>query len=156
MSHIRYNGVILWNGVTVDWSSVGTWLDRCSAPCSRMWARGLFIIAYRPNHVVCYARFCSVKWELVEDSIEGHEIRDGNDVWRGFMSGEAPMWHMKLSLAKGGSKGGSLSRGKVGWVRAGFGWYAEAGGVGTEFIKKILSFWYFYNAYLYLLLALLL
>ena len=31
------------------------------------------------------------------------------------------MWHMKLSLAKGGSKGGSLSRGKVSWVRAGLG-----------------------------------
>ena len=38
------------------------------------------ITAYSPNHVVWYARFCCVKREWVEDSIEGHEIRDGNDV----------------------------------------------------------------------------
>ena len=31
------------------------------------------------------------------------------------------MRHMELPLAKGGSKGGSLLRGEVGWVRAGLG-----------------------------------
>ena len=41
LSHIRYHGVILWNGVTVYWSSVGTRFGTCSAPGARMWARGL-------------------------------------------------------------------------------------------------------------------
>ena len=46
----------------------------------------------------------------MEGSIEGHEVRDVNDVWGDFMLGEAPMRHMRLSLAKGGS----LLRGEVG------------------------------------------
>ena len=46
------------------------------------------------------------------------------------------MWHMKLSLAKGGSKGGSLSRGKVGWVRAGLGGMRRLEVLGQSLIKK--------------------
>ena len=35
LSHIRYNGVLLWN-VNVDWSTVGTWFGICSAPGTTM------------------------------------------------------------------------------------------------------------------------
>ena len=33
---IRYHGVFLWNGVTGDRSSVGTWFGTCCAPGTRM------------------------------------------------------------------------------------------------------------------------
>ena len=41
MSHIRYHGVLLWNGVAGDWLSVGTWFGICCAPGAKMQARGL-------------------------------------------------------------------------------------------------------------------
>ena len=41
MSHLRYHGILLWNGATVDWSSVGTWFGTCSNLDGRIWARGL-------------------------------------------------------------------------------------------------------------------
>ena len=41
LSHIRYHGVLLWNGVTFDWSSVGAGFGTCSAPGARTWACGL-------------------------------------------------------------------------------------------------------------------
>ena len=31
LSHRRYHGVLLWNGVTIDWLSVDTWFGICSA-----------------------------------------------------------------------------------------------------------------------------
>ena len=61
---------------------------------------------------------CSAKEELVEHSIEGHEIRGSNNVKEAFRFREAPTRHMKLLLAKGGSL---LLRREVGCVRAGFG-----------------------------------
>ena len=36
MSHIRHQGVHLWNEVTIDWLSVGTWFGTFSALGSRM------------------------------------------------------------------------------------------------------------------------
>ena len=41
MSHIRYDDVLLWNDVAVNWSSMRTWFGICNAPGTRMWARGL-------------------------------------------------------------------------------------------------------------------
>ena len=36
LRHIRYHGVLLWNGVTFHWSCVGSLSGTCSAPGSRM------------------------------------------------------------------------------------------------------------------------
>ena len=41
MSQIRYHGVLLWNDVEVDWSSVCTWFGTRIGPGVRMWAYGL-------------------------------------------------------------------------------------------------------------------
>ena len=60
---------------------------------------------------------CSAKQKWVEHSIKVHEIRNGNDVLRGILLGEAPIRHIKLPLAKSGSP----LRDEMGWVRAGFG-----------------------------------
>ena len=38
---MRYHGVLLRNGVTAHWLSVGTWFGTCSAPSARMHTRGL-------------------------------------------------------------------------------------------------------------------
>ena len=59
---------------------------------------------------------CGAKGELVEYGIEGYEVRHGNNVQVGFSLGKAPMWHVKLTL----SKGGPLLRGEVGWDRVAY------------------------------------
>ena len=41
LSHRRYRGVLLWNDVTVDWLSVGSWFGTFSAPGAGLRACGL-------------------------------------------------------------------------------------------------------------------
>ena len=115
----------------VDWSSVGTWFGTCSAPSTTMRACSLvYPLFVAQTTWFGTSDFCSAKGEWVEYSIEGHEIRDGNNVW-GFRLGEAPIRHMKLLLAKGASL---LLRGEVGWFRA------ELGGVSRlEVLEKSLD-----------------
>ena len=80
--------LFVWNDVTVNWSRVGTWFGTCSAPGTRMRARGLV-------HSLFVAQttwfgmpdVCSAKGEWVEHSVKGHEIRDGNNVKVGFRLG---------------------------------------------------------------------
>ena len=88
MSHIRYHGVLLWNGVAGDWLSVGMWFGTCCAPGARMRARGLVYQLFvarttwsgKPD-------VCCVKGELVEHGVQCHEIRDGINVQVGFTLG---------------------------------------------------------------------
>ena len=71
MSYIRCHGVLLWNDVTVDWSSVCTWFGTCSAPGARMLARGLvypLFVAQTMWFGMC--NVCSVKGEWVEHGIK--------------------------------------------------------------------------------------
>ena len=64
------------------------WCMQCSW-CKNMGACfNISITAYSPYHIVSHARFCSAKRELVEHSIEGHEIRDGNDVGGLYVGGD--------------------------------------------------------------------
>ena len=53
---------------------------------------------------------CIAKGKWMEHGIEGHEVRDRNNVQVCFRLGEEPMGPMKLLLLKGGS----LIRGEVG------------------------------------------
>ena len=81
MSPIRYHGVLLWNGVVGDWSSVGTWFGTCCSPDARMWAYGLVY----PLFVARTTWFgmpdvCSAKGELLEYGVECHEIHDGINI----------------------------------------------------------------------------
>ena len=118
LSHIRCHGVLLWNDVTVDWSSLCTWFGICNAPGTRMWARGLLYPLFVAQTTwFGVPKVCSTKGEWVEHGIESHEVCGSNNVQVGFRLGEAPMGHMKSLL----SKGGSLMRGVLGWVRAGLG-----------------------------------
>ena len=80
LSHIKYHGVFLWDEVTFDWLSVGTWFGTISTLGARMRARGLghplFVAQTKwfgiPN-------VCNAKGEQVEHGIKDHEVRDGND-----------------------------------------------------------------------------
>ena len=77
MSHIRYHGVPLWNGVAGDWLWVGTWFGTCCAPGAKMRARGL---AYQlfVARATCFGMpdVCSAKGEWMEC----HEIIGGINV----------------------------------------------------------------------------
>ena len=111
MSHIRCHGVLLWNAVTVDWSSVCTFFRTCSAPGARMWACGLvYPLSVARTTWFGMSEVCSLKREWVEHGNKGHEVRDSNNVQVRFRLGEEPMGHMKILL----SKVWSLIRGKVG------------------------------------------
>ena len=57
----------------------------------------------------CMPDVCNAKGEWVEHGIEGHEVRDSNNVQVRFRLGEKPMGHMNLLL----SMGGSLIKGEV-------------------------------------------
>lgn len=74
LSHIRYNGVLLWN-VNVDWSTVGTWFGICSALGARMQARGLVYLLFVAQ-IMWLGLFdvCNAEGEWVEQSVRGHEI----------------------------------------------------------------------------------
>ena len=76
MSHIRYHGVLLWNGIAGDCLSLGKWVGKCCAPGARMRARGLVY----PLFVAQTTQFgmphiCSAKGEWVEHGVKCHEIR---------------------------------------------------------------------------------
>ena len=94
MSHINCHGVLLWNDVTVVWSSVCAWFGTCSAPGAGMQAHGLVY----PLFVVQTMWFgmpnvCSAKGEWVEHGIEGHEVHDSNNVQVRLRLGRNP-WSM--------------------------------------------------------------
>ena len=77
MSPIRYHGVLLWNGVVGDGSSVGTLFGTCFSPDAIMRAYGLVY----PLFVARTTWFgmldvCSVKGKLLEYGVECHEIHD--------------------------------------------------------------------------------
>ena len=111
LSHIRHQGVLLWNAVTGDWSSVGTCFGICCAPGTRMWARGLvYPLFVSQTTWFGMPDVCSAKKEWVEHGIECHEIRDSINVKVGFALGERTMGHIKLFL----SKEGLLMKGGVG------------------------------------------
>ena len=81
MSHIRYRGVLLWNGVAGHWLSVGTWFGTCCAPGARMRARGLvYQLFVAQTTWFGLPDVCSAKGEWVEHGVECHEIRDGANV----------------------------------------------------------------------------
>ena len=81
MSHIRRHGVLLWSDVTVNWSSVCTWFGTCSAPGARMRARRLvYPLFVTQTTWFGMPNICSAKGEWVEHGIEGHEVRDSNNV----------------------------------------------------------------------------
>ena len=111
MSHIRCHGFLLWNDVTVDWSSVCTWFGTCNAPGERMLARGLLYPLFVAQTMwFGMPNVCSAKGKWVEHGIKGHEVHDSSNVQMRFRLGEEPLDHMRLHL----SKGGSLIRGEVG------------------------------------------
>ena len=110
MSHIRYHGVLLWNDVTIDWSSVGMWFGTSSALAAKMQAHGLVHPLFVAQTTWFGMPVCSMREEWVEHSIKGHEVHNSNKVWVGFRLEKAPMGHMKLLF----SKGGSLFRDEVG------------------------------------------
>ena len=111
MSHIRYHGVLLWNDVTIDWLSVGTWFDTFSAPDVRMWRRGLVYLLFVAQTIwFGMPNVCSTKEEWVQHHFENHEVCNNNDTWVGFRLGEAPILNIKLPL----SKDLSLLRCKIG------------------------------------------
>ena len=81
MNHIRYHGVLLWNGVAGNWLSVGTWFGTHCVHGARVRARGLVY----PLFVARTTWFdmpnvCSAKGEWVEHGVKCHEIRDGINV----------------------------------------------------------------------------
>ena len=77
LSHIRYHGVFLWNGVIGDWSSVDTWFGTCCAPGVRMQARGLvYRLFVAQNTWFGIPDVCSARGALYRS----HEIRDHNSV----------------------------------------------------------------------------
>ena len=81
MSHIRHYGVLLWNEVTVDWPSVGTWSGIFSAFGVRMQVRGLVHPLFVSQTTwLEIPDVCNAKGEWAEHVIEDHEVRDGNDV----------------------------------------------------------------------------
>ena len=111
MSRIRCRGVLLWNDVKVDWSSVCTWFGTCRGPGARMQAPGLVY----PLFVAQTTWFgmpdvCNAKGEWVEHGIKSHEVRDSKNIQVRYGLGEEPMGHIKLLL----SKGLSQIRGEVG------------------------------------------
>ena len=108
---MRYHGVLLWNDVEVDWSSVCMWFGPRIGPGARMRARGLVC----PLFVAQTTWFgmpdiCSAKGEWVEHGVKGHEVRESKSVQVRYGLGEEPMGHIKLLS----SKGVSLIRGAVG------------------------------------------
>ena len=65
----------------IGWSSVGMWLGTCNALVARMWACGLVYPLFVAQ--TTWFRMLDVyrtKGEWVKHSIEGHEIRDGNNL----------------------------------------------------------------------------
>ena len=108
---MRYHGVLLWNDVEVDWSSVCMWFGPRIVPGARMRARGLVC----PLFVAQTTWFgmpdiCSAKGEWVEHGVKGHQVRESKSVQVRYGLGEEPMGHIKLLS----SKGVSLIRGAVG------------------------------------------
>ena len=81
MSHIRYHGVLLWNGVAGDWLSAGTWSGMCCAPGVKMRASGLvysFFVAQTTWFDML--AICSVNREWVEHVLECNETHDDINV----------------------------------------------------------------------------
>ena len=81
MSHVRYYGILLWNGVAGDWLSVGMWFGTCYAPGARIRVRGLVYPLFVAQ-TTCFGMLdvCSTKGEWVEHGVECHEICDGINV----------------------------------------------------------------------------
>ena len=132
LSHIRYHGVLLWNDVTIDWLSVGTWFDTFSAPDVRMWRHGLVYLLFVAQTIrFGMPNVCSTKEEWVQHHIENHEVCNNNDTWVGFRLGEAPILNIKLPL----SKDLSLLRCKIGWDKVAY-WLQRCQWLLlTEFVK---------------------
>ena len=83
---------------------MGKWFGTCSAPGARMQLYGfLYRLLVAQPMWFGMLNVCSAKQERVEHSIEGHKMRDSNDVLGDFILGEAPIRHVKLPLAKCGS-----------------------------------------------------
>ena len=81
MSHIRYHGVLLWNEIAVDWSSLAMWFGACSSLSVGMRTRGLV----RPLFVAKTTwfgipDFCNAEEEWVGHGVNDHEVCNGNDV----------------------------------------------------------------------------
>ena len=115
MSHIRCHRILLRNDVTVDWSSVCACFGTCSAPGARMRARGLvYPLFVTQTTWFGMPNVCSAKEDWVERGIEGHEVRDNNNVQVRLRLREEPMGNTKLLLPKGRF----LIRGELGGVRA--------------------------------------
>ena len=81
MSHIRYHGVLLWNGVAGNWLSVGTWFGTCCAPGAKMWVRALiYPLVVAQTTWFGMPAVCSAKGEWVEHGVECHEIRNSINI----------------------------------------------------------------------------
>ena len=81
LSHIRYHGVLLWNEIAVDWSSLAMWFGACSSLSVGMRTRGLV----RPLFVAkttwfCMPDFCNVEEDWVGHGVKDHEVCNGSDV----------------------------------------------------------------------------
>ena len=81
MSHIRYHGVLLWNGVAGDWLSMGTWFGTCCVLAQECGPRSLVYPLFVAR-TTCFGMpdVSSAKGEWVEHGVECHEIRDGINV----------------------------------------------------------------------------